>query len=400
MRTPVSTAVLVLVLAALACNAPQPTMAPVVCTPPPCAEGEVYYCEGECPGGCGTQCATPTAASVDTPFPVCTPPPCAEGEVYYCEGECPGGCGIQCATPTPGEPMATSSPAMPTHTPIIQCTPPSCTGNEVLYCPGECPGGCGIQCATPTATSQSVPVILSFTADRTTIVEGESVTLSWQATGGTEAFIQWVSREMIWAQAPGPLNPAGGTVAITPTGDGDITLTVGNSAGSVEAHVQLTITCPYPWAPALAGPPPMASGCPRETVFSIAAQQPFENGFMIWIEADRMIYAFYDAREGDSYPTYEGFIDDFEEGDPESDPSIVPPSGLYQPIRGFGLLWRTNQSVRDRLGWATAAETGFQTWMQGYSGAGMHNYYTLLQGIDGTVYHLIASGSVWEVYSP
>jgi hypothetical protein len=38
--------------------------------------------------------------------------------------------------------------------------------------------------------------------------------------------------------------------------------------------------------------------------------------------------------------------------------------------------------------------------MQGYSGAGMHNYYTLLQGIDGTIYNLIASGGVWEVYAP
>jgi hypothetical protein len=370
MRNPWLVVVCMLVLAALACNAPRPT-----------------------------------------PIPVCTPPPCQEGEVYYCPGECPGGCGTQCATPTPAEPTATSSPAAPTDTPIIMCTPPPCTGLEVYYCPGECPGGCGTQCATPTAAFQSapptaasqpasVPVIQSFTADRTTIVEGESVALSWQATGGSEAFIQWVSREMIWAQAPGPLNPDGGTVAITPTGDGDITLIVGNDAGSVEAHVQLLIVCPYPWAPALGGPPPLASGCPRETVFSNAAQQSFENGFMIWVEAEQMIYVFYYPQGGPSYPTYGGFIDNFDEGDPESDPTIVPPPGLYQPVRGFGLLWRSDPSVRDRLGWATAPESGFQTWMQGYSGAGMHNYYTLLQGIDGTIYHLIATGGVWEVYAP
>ena len=197
MRKSLSTAVLLLVLAALACKASQPATTPVVCTPPPCQEGEVYYCEGDCPGGCGTQCATPTADLTDTPFPVCTPPPCAEDEVTYCPGECPGGCGTQCATPTPEELTATLSPAVPTDTPIIKCTPPPCTGNEVYYCPGECPGGCGTECATPTAMPQSLPVILSFTADRTNIVEGESVTLSWQATGGTEAFIQWINREMI-----------------------------------------------------------------------------------------------------------------------------------------------------------------------------------------------------------
>jgi len=37
-----------------------------------------------------------------TPFPKCTPPPCEEGEVYHCPDECPGGCGTTCATPTPG----------------------------------------------------------------------------------------------------------------------------------------------------------------------------------------------------------------------------------------------------------------------------------------------------------
>jgi hypothetical protein len=245
-----------------------------------------------------------------------------------------------------------------------------------------------------------VPVILSFTADRTAIVEGESVTLAWQATGGDEAFVQWVTREAILAQAPGPLNPDGGTVTITPNGDGEITLIVRNSAGSAEALVPLTITCPYPWAEALGGtPPPLASGCPLQAVSGNAAQQSFQNGFMIWVEAEQSVYVFYDAPAG-SLDTYEVYIDNFREGDPESDPTIVPPAGLYQPIRGFGLVWRTDTAIRDRLGWATAPETGFQTWMQGYGGMGMHSFFTLIQGIDGTIYHLTAMGAVWEVYAP
>jgi len=38
-----------------------------------------------------------------TPAPVCTPPVCAIGtnEVYFCREECPGGCGTTCATYTP-----------------------------------------------------------------------------------------------------------------------------------------------------------------------------------------------------------------------------------------------------------------------------------------------------------
>lgn len=38
-----------------------PTYPPVMCTPPPCRKGEIYYCKGGvCPGDCGTVCVTPT----------------------------------------------------------------------------------------------------------------------------------------------------------------------------------------------------------------------------------------------------------------------------------------------------------------------------------------------------
>jgi hypothetical protein len=43
----------------------------------------------------------PTATASNTPVVMCTPPACGADEVYYCQDECPGGCGTQCATPTP-----------------------------------------------------------------------------------------------------------------------------------------------------------------------------------------------------------------------------------------------------------------------------------------------------------
>lgn len=100
---------------------PTPSRTPVSptpiiqCTPPPCAAGEVYVCpSGDCPGGCGTGCATvtPSAGLTSTPAPVCTPPPCWSGETYFCAGECPGGCGTTCATHTP-DPSAPPPPTFP-----------------------------------------------------------------------------------------------------------------------------------------------------------------------------------------------------------------------------------------------------------------------------------------------
>lgn len=251
----------------------------------------------------------------------------------------------------------------------------------------------------PTAVPPSPPTILSFTADRMTIVERESVNLTWQATGGTEVFICWVGQNALTACAPGSFNPDGATVTINPDGDGDIRLTVNNSVGSAEAHVQLNIECAHEWVPALAGNPP-SGHCPWEAETGPAVQQSFENGFMVWMGPSRTIYVFYNFGHAGSPPVYAVYPDNFYEGDPESDPSIVPPPGLYQPVRGFGLVWRTYPEVRDGLGWATAPEAGFQTWRQGYAGSGMHVSFTMLQGIDSTIYHLEAFGSTWSVYSP
>ena len=130
-----------------------PTLMPV-CTPPACGPDEVYYCAGECPGGCGTTCATPTPAGGSTgpvtAMPRCTPPPCGPDEVYYCAEPCPGGCGTTCVTPTPSPAPSEAGEA----TPMVMCTPPLCGAGEVYHCPGECPGGCGTTCETPTPTAE------------------------------------------------------------------------------------------------------------------------------------------------------------------------------------------------------------------------------------------------------
>ncbi len=299
---------------------------------------------------------------------------------------------------TTAKPTQTPS-TLSTDTPFLMCTPPACQAGEVYYCPGDCPGGCGSECATPTPTAAAIPVILSFTADRTSLVEGESVSLSWQASGGTEAYISWVGANGLLAGAPGPLDPHSGAVTVEPTGDGDLWLTVYNEAGSAEVHLQLDILCAYTWAPALVENPPYGQ-CPGPATLGAAAQQPFEGGFMLWFAPDDLVYVFYDAGRRGSFPTYSVYPDEFVEGDPESDPTIVPPAGLLQPVRGFGLVWRADPTVREGLGWATAPESGFETWRQGYQGMGLHNSYMLLQGSDGAIYKLTAMGGVWEVYSP
>ncbi len=51
-----------------------------------------------------TPVSLPPTDTDQPPAAMCTAPACAQGEVYFCAGDCPGGCGTTCATPTPPVP--------------------------------------------------------------------------------------------------------------------------------------------------------------------------------------------------------------------------------------------------------------------------------------------------------
>jgi len=72
----------------------------------------------------------------------------------------------------------------------------------------------------------------------------------------------------------------------------------------------------------------------------------------------------------------------------------VPPPGLYQPVRGFGLVWRQYSQVRSRLGWAVDEETGFSTTIQRTTRYKYNSIY--LRALDGNVWHLEPELSGWE----
>jgi len=87
------------------------------------------------------------------------------------------------------------------------------------------------------------------------------------------------------------------------------------------------------------------------------AYQPFQRGHMFWLEPIDDMWVLYTTGRGRG--TWEVYRDLFYEGDTETDPSLRPPTGLQQPRRGFGRIWRDNDPVRGGLGWATQSEQGF-----------------------------------------
>jgi hypothetical protein len=121
---------------------------------------------------------------------------------------------------------------------------------------------------------------------------------------------------------------------------------------------------PIPTEPATPAPTttPAANLIPEpEQAEIIVAEQLFERGRMYYVQPRAEIWVLIYDEDSNQSGLWAYYDDEWSEGMPESDPSINVPEGLYQPIRGFGHLWRENTFVRDVLGWAIDDEYGFWT---------------------------------------
>jgi len=129
-----------------------------------------------------------------------------------------------------------------------------------------------------------------------------------------------------------------------------------------EENTPPTTPTPPPTTPTAAAtlPPsatPLPPNFPTPVVGQVyIAEQAFQNGRMFWLEpVDQIWILAEDEETGENI--WLVYDDTFEEGMVERDESIVPPeAGLFQPIRGFGKLWRENDNVRDIVGWAVDQE--------------------------------------------
>jgi hypothetical protein len=165
----------------------------------------------------------------------------------------------------------------------------------------------------------------------------------------------------------------------------------GSSAPAARAMVEIELTCAEDW---FFAPPP--DGCPADApLITDAAEQHFHRGTMVWNRAEDRIYVLFGDGGG---PAWRAYQDAFDEGeDLVSDPGIQPPPGSYQPIRGFGLVWREQPGVRNRLGWAMDTETGYQTAIQRSSYVRYNAIY--IRALDGGVWRLGPEHREWEYLS-
>lgn len=144
-------------------------------------------------------------------------------------------------------------------------------------------------------------------------------------------------------------------VVLVVTATPETTVSLTNTPEPVQVSSQITVTPTLTETPA-----PTATTDPRPPVTTgqiQVAEQVFERGRLFWIEPRKQIWVIFDNGQGSGkWSVYE---DTFADGEPESDPSIVPPPEQYQPTRGFGKLWRNNPDIKNNLGFGITPEFGY-----------------------------------------
>jgi hypothetical protein len=159
--------------------------------------------------------------------------------------------------------------------------------------------------------------------------------------------------------------------------------------------------------------PPPASCPASEPSYSYAAGQHFEQGFMIWVEETDEFYVFVNEPD-ESGRRYFHSTQALELKPGASQDNRVgegPPPGLHEPVSGFGLIWRGEAEwpevgdVRERLGWASEPEFGFDTAHQYETLACPRSWSAYLRGPHGEILRLSPASTVglrytWEQVQP
>ena len=288
------------------------------------------------------------------------------------------------ATATLELPSSTPTPLPATETPVPTTAAPTATPLSPTPTP-----------APPTPTLAPSPtaaeaVIHSFRANVDVADPGETITLTWNWSGGTRASIYHLfctGQLSIPNWEVGPTGSLTYTIRPERRNNDSFVLYVGEDGVSASKSVTVKLTCPDEWFFS-----PAPDICPADAQrVSDGAEQRFERGVMLWVSHEDRIYVLFD----DGYSReWKAYRDEWDEGDPTLDPDIVPPAGLQQPVRGFGLLWREESGIRERLGWAVEEEHGYQTALQRTSHCKYSDLY--IRAHNGGVWKLRPNGSDWE----
>lgn len=272
---------------------------------------------------------------------------------------------------------------------------------------------------SPSPTGTPGPRALSFSAERIATETGEGVSLAWEAEGEQATICPLIDETAVGCRCLFDV-PLTGSYVITPA---DIIgaytgfeLTVEAEGVRTVRYAPLAVECPDTSPDWFFDPSPGI--CPQnDPLSSPAAAQRFEHGMMIWIEAldEYYILLNHDENVSDSDQDWStltslriirGPLALKPGASPDNRVAETPPPGLFEPVSGFGLVWRgevvggnKRSGIRAALGWAMEPEYGFDTVYQCEKSCGA-SWNCYLQGPEGEIFHfywLLHVGHFWEV---
>jgi hypothetical protein len=228
------------------------------------------------------------------------------------------------------------------------------------------------------------------------ISQGDTLTVSWQTEGVDTVTVCAIPNLQAEQRTCFDAAPSGTEVVETSPQATiyEITLTYSNGAaeGVAQEVVCVDVSDLFfqdPHGRCGAAPP----------VPSYAAAQQFEGGLMIWVEQSDTFFVFLADH------TFYRFTAPlaFKEGASEKNRVGGAPEGRYEPVSGFGLLWRGEvegaELLRELLGWALAPEFGFQTVTQRGIETTWHYLDRFLRAPDGRVinyFRQVYLGPRWD----
>lgn len=247
---------------------------------------------------------------------------------------------------------------------------------------------------TPTrAANPNAPRIEFFTSDVLGVEPGGKVTLYWSARNVDTVLlyrIQQGERSQVFNDLP----PDGRLEISTKRSDRgqlDFLLSAGRGSDYIEQTLSIPFQCPIAWFFA-----PAPEDCPdAEPTETRLTEQTFERGRMVFVQTENLIYVLFNDGQDPAWLSFENRYDPAIH--PEKDPNAPP--DFIQPLRELGLVWRTNDTVRNRLGLGTAEGVSYDGAVQTFTRPG-RSPQIFMNSADGTVLQILAGGETWQIIVP
>jgi len=259
----------------------------------------------------------------------------------------------------------------PTQMPLPPTPMPSPTRTPIAT-PTVRPEAIPSPAPTPAETPVN-PQILTFEVTPTEVDPGDTVTLTWEASGDWATLCP-SARFVLFSSDDCQQVPLSGettfTIPLETAGFQFVNFLLSVQARDVSDpqvwQASVALKCHTTW---FFSDEPQAGICPAEPLRSYAAAQRFEHGTMIWLEQlgryvilDETLVHEQDVRK------QVHFVHDPLDIIQDSSAEMDPPKGFYAPVSGFGLVWRGDVSnspgYRETLGWALAPEFGYEAVFQ------------------------------------